>query len=80
MVKKLLYNECLPTGVQFDTHRNKYVTNVCIAGKKKHIGRFDTLDEAYVKYMLEKNKLIFELVERYYKNGKISNKGNIQCN
>ena len=45
---------------------------MCSGGKKKHVGRFDTLDEAYVKYMLEKNKLTFELVERYYKNGKIS--------
>ena len=70
--KFLRYNNDLPIGVQYDKFRDKYLVSISIAKKKKYIGRFDTIEEAYIKYMLERNRLIFNLVEEYYKNGKIS--------
>jgi hypothetical protein len=43
-------------GVSFMKNRNKYQAQICINGKTKHIGLFDTAEEAYNEYIKYKRK------------------------
>ncbi len=72
--KKLYCNRQLPIGIQFDKHRGKYLAEITVKGKRKHIGRFDTIDEAYECREIERKYLISKLIEEYYGSNKITRK------
>lgn len=72
--KKLYCNRQLHIGIQFDKHRGKYLAEITVKGKRKHIGRFDTIDEAYECREIERKYLISKLIEEYYGSNKITRK------
>ena len=53
-------------GVSFDNRRNKYVAQIRINGKRKHIGRFKTEAEAHAAYMKAARKYFGELANDGY--------------
>ena len=38
-------------GVTYDRHRNKYQSRIMVDGRQIHLGRFDTPELAYLKYL-----------------------------
>jgi hypothetical protein len=44
-------------GVHWDKNKNKWVAQLSVNGKKKHIGYFDDADEAYKSYVCKKQEL-----------------------
>lgn len=61
----------LPQGVCYVKNRNKYVVNMCMYGKQKHIGTYDKLTDAANEYVRVKLNHISEVANRYYMDGKI---------
>ena len=64
----------LPIGVCFDTSRGKYVCSFRRGMKHKHIGRFESLNDAFLAYKAAKEEYIKELAEEYYQECKITKK------
>lgn len=60
----------LPTGIEPSGKKFK----VCIStyGKSKYLGVFDTIHEANIVYLSAKKKYVKELTEKYFKEGKIT--------
>lgn len=63
-------NNNLPTGIDFKN--NRYCVRMKIKGKLKHLGVYDTLEEASEVYKKSKLELIKNVAEEY--KGKIPNK------
>lgn len=64
----------LPIGIQLDTYRNKYMVAIGVNGKLKHVGRFNTLEEAIVARNKAKYESIKELIDKYKSKGNIPDK------
>lgn len=60
-----------PVGVN-KTRSGKYVARACVG--KRHIGVYETVQEAFCAYKNAKEKYIKELAERYFQEGKITKK------
>ena len=55
------------------TFRNgKYVCSISLSKSKKHLGCFDTQEDAFCAYKDAKEKYIKELAEKYFQEGKIT--------
>ena len=52
-----------PQGVSLDKRTNKYIAHVSINGKVKHLGVYDTPDQASDSYVKEKVKLILKAAD-----------------
>lgn len=61
-----------PVGVS--KHGNKFSAGVNIEGKRKHLGLFNTAEEAFIAYKCEKEQYIKDIATAYYNDGKISTK------
>ena len=72
--KRLYYNKQLPIGIRFDKYRGKYLAEITINGKRKYVGRFNTINEAYECREIEKRYLISKFIEEYYRSNKITKK------
>lgn len=55
----------LPAGVYWHNASNSYVAQVQMNGKNKHLGCFQTVDEARKTYRKEKTAYLCSLAERY---------------
>lgn len=55
-----------PIGVCYDKEQNKYASYLCINGKQRRIDRFDTVEEAFENYKVEKEKLIKKIAQEEY--------------
>lgn len=55
----------LPTGVCWDKQNNKYISQIKINGKKKHLGSFTNVEDARAIYVAERNKYASYLAEKY---------------
>jgi hypothetical protein len=69
-INKLLLNSKnirgkYPVGVWYDASRDKYATEIKKHGKKKHLGRYDTPEEAFGVYKIAKESHIKEMAELY---------------
>lgn len=62
----------LPLGVSWDKVRGKYIVHIRTYGKKKSLGRFNTLEDAVTTYKVAKETYARELLIPYYKEGKLS--------
>lgn len=62
----------LPIGVAL--HDSKYQAHFCGRGKLNHLGTFDTPEEAFYAYKKAKEQYIKELAEKYFQEGKITEK------
>ena len=60
-------------GVSIFRH-NKYISTTCINRNKIHLGCFNTEQEATLAYKTAKEKYIKELAEKYFQEGKITEK------
>ena len=60
-------------GVSIFRH-NKYISSICINRNKIHLGCFNTEQEATLAYTAAKEKYIKELAEKYFQEGKITEK------
>jgi len=47
-----------PIGVHFNKHVGKFIALVCIMGKRKHLGVYDTPEEAFAAYKIAKEAQI----------------------
>lgn len=54
-----------PVGVHFDKSRNKFQAYIRKDGKRKHLGRFSTPEEAFQVYKEAKESYIKEVAETY---------------
>lgn len=54
-----------PVGVHFDKSRNKFQAYIRKDGKRKHLGRFSTPEEAFQVYKQSKEDYIKEVAEKY---------------
>ena len=61
-----------PIGVYFHKRDNKFVAAVRINGILKHLGLFDTAEEAYNAYKTAKEMQVATIATEYYHAGKIS--------
>lgn len=59
-----------PVGVSKQGH--KFQVGVNIDGKRKYIGLYDTVEDAFNAYKYEKEKYIKEVATEYYNDGKIT--------
>lgn len=64
----------LPIGVSFDKSRQKYIAGLRVGMVKKCLGRFDTSIAAFKAYKAAKEQFVKELAERYFQEGKITEK------
>lgn len=64
----------LPLGVYYDKSRCKYYASLKRDMKTEFIGRFNTPEEAFNAYKLTKEQYIKELAEKYFQEGKITEK------
>lgn len=64
----------LPIGVHYDKARKKYISALKCGMVTKFIGRFNTPLEAFNAYKTAKEKYIKELAEKYFQEGKITEK------
>lgn len=55
----------LPLGVFWDVDKNKYRACVAAMGKSIKLGTFNTVEEAFDKYKITKEKLIKDVAEKY---------------
>ena len=55
----------IPLGVFFDVDKNKYRACVATMGKSTKLGTFNTVEEAFDKYKITKEKLIKDVAEKY---------------
>ena len=54
-----------PIGVQYDKTRNKFIATVTINNKKKFLGRFNSIEEAFFTYKTHKEEIIKNMAEEY---------------
>ena len=54
-----------PVGVYYDVSRSKFQSHIRMHGKRKHLGRFVTPEEAFQAYKQAKEAYIKEVVELY---------------
>lgn len=54
-----------PLGVSFDKSRNKFIAQITVDGKHIHIGRFNTIEDAFNAYKKEKENALFHLANKY---------------
>ena len=54
-----------PIGVSYDKNRNKYQAGLSMYGKRIALGRFDTLEEAFLTYKKAKEEYIKEVANNY---------------
>jgi hypothetical protein len=54
-----------PIGVSYKKSHSKYVAQVGIGAVQKHLGLFDTEDEAFAAYKVAKEQFLQELAEQY---------------
>lgn len=59
-----------PIGVT--KYRSRYKATIMIRGRRTAIGTYDTPEEAFYAYQEKKTNIIKELAEKYYKEGKIT--------
>lgn len=59
------------TGI-WRTYNGKYSANLSHNGKHRHIGTFNTIEEAFAAYKREKEAYIKEVAQKYYDEGKIT--------
>lgn len=52
--------------------RSRYKASIMVCGRKISIGTFDTPEEAFSAYKAKKTNKVKELAEKYYKEGKIT--------
>ena len=64
----------LPIGVHYDKSRDKYHSALKCGMATKFIGRFNTPLEAFNAYKIAKENYIKELAEKYFQEGKITEK------
>lgn len=50
----------------------RFVARVSYVGKRKHLGTFDTIEEAFAAYKKEKESYIKEVAQKYFNDGKIT--------
>lgn len=63
-------NRGVPVGVL--PHANKFRASLSVYGKNKHLGLYPTAEQAFLAYKNVKEKYIKELAEKYFKEGKIT--------
>lgn len=62
-ILKKFYRNYQPTtsrfsGVSFDMQRQKWRASICISGKAKYLGRFNSEHEAYEAYLRAKSYIL----------------------
>lgn len=63
----------LPRGLYYLKRLNKYCVQVSVKGKTtKHVGLYDTIEEASAAYKVYKSTHVKEIADKYYNNGDIS--------
>lgn len=60
----------LPNGVTLK--QGRYISQISFGEEKKHLGSFDTPEEAFIPYKIAKEQHVKELAESYFKEGKIT--------
>ena len=50
----------------------RFIARVSYVGKRKHLGTFDTIEEAFAAYKQAKEAYIKEVAQKYYDEGKIT--------
>ena len=68
---KLIRGE-YPIGVSYCKERDNYETQINKKGRRIFLGRFDSIEEASLKYLKEKKKYSTIEVNSYYKSGDIT--------
>lgn len=63
-----------PIGVSYDSQREKYKAQLRCGMKSNFLGRFPTILDSFNAYKRAKEKYIKELAEKYFKEGKITEK------
>ena len=53
---------------------NDYGSKINVNGKRKYVGRFNTINEAYECCEIEKRYLISKFIEEYHRSNKITKK------
>jgi len=54
-----------PVGVCFSQHAGKFIANLAVNGKLKHLGCFNTPEEAFQAYKVAKEDYIKEIAEKW---------------
>ena len=54
-----------PVGVSLQTGYTKYMATVCVSGKNKNLGRYNTVEEAFAVYKKHKESLCKELALKW---------------
>ena len=54
-----------PVGVSLQTGYKKYMATVCVAGKNKNLGRYNTVEEAFAVYKKHKEALCKQLALKW---------------
>ena len=54
-----------PVGVYYDASRSKFQAYIRVYGKRKHLGRFDTPEEAFLAYKQAKEAYIKEVANKW---------------
>jgi len=61
-----------PIGVNFNKKRKKYHSHISINGFVKHLGSFDTPEEAFGVYKIAREQYIKDMATKYFENSMIS--------
>ena len=61
-----------PLGVSYHSQRNKFQVSMGISNIGKHLGLFNTANEAFKAYKTAKEAYIKEVATKYYTSGKIN--------
>ena len=54
-----------PIGVHVDNRRNKYIATITLNNEPKHLGTFDTPEEAFQTYKIAKEEYIKEVADKW---------------
>lgn len=71
-VKQQFHRGEYPIGVCYDQEFNKYAAYLCIYGKQRRIGRFDSVESAFNNYKINKEALIKKIAQEEYDKGSIT--------
>jgi hypothetical protein len=61
-----------PLGVSKESRRNKYKACISVLGKNKHLGFYDTPEEAHEAWRMAKKKYVSECANESFSKGEIS--------
>lgn len=73
-VKQQFHRGDYPIGVCYDKEQDKYASYLCIHGRQHRLGRFNSIEEAFINYKMEKEKLIKKIAQEEYDKGNITQK------